>query len=95
MAASVPVVATPVGGVATVVEDGKTGRLVPVEDVEALAAALSEALRDRATSRTLAEAGRNHVVEKCSVAAMVRGLEALYLELLAKKVGNVQGKTDN
>lgn len=95
MAASIPVVATPVGGVTTVVEDGRTGRLVPVEDVKALAATLAEALCDRATSRRLAEAGRNHVVENCSVAAMVRGLEALYLELLGKKVGNVQGKTDN
>jgi glycosyltransferase involved in cell wall biosynthesis len=95
MAASVPVVATPVGGVATVVEDGKTGRLVPVEDVEALAAALAGALRDRATSKALADAGRNHVIETCSVAAMVRGLEAVYLELLGKKVGNAKGKTDN
>lgn len=95
MAAALPVVATPVGGVTTVVEDGKTGRLVPVEDAEALAAALGEALHDRATSRALAEAGRNHVMETCSVAAMVRGLEALYLELLEKKVGNVKGKTDN
>jgi len=25
---------------------------------------------------------------------MVRGLEALYLELLEKKVGNAKGKTD-
>ena len=95
MAASVPVVATPVGGVTTVVEDGKTGRLVPVADAEALAAALGEALRDRATSRALAEAGRNHVMETCSVSVMVRGLEALYLELLEKKVGNARGKTDN
>jgi glycosyltransferase involved in cell wall biosynthesis len=95
MAASVPVVATPVGGVTTVVADGKTGRLVPVEDVEALAAALAGALRDRATSKALAEAGRKHVMQTCSVAAMVRGLEAVYLELLGKKAGNVKGKTDN
>jgi glycosyltransferase involved in cell wall biosynthesis len=95
MAAAVPVVATPVGGVTTVVEDGKTGRLVPVEDVEALAAGLAAALRDRATSEALADAGRNHVMQTCSVAAMVRGLEAVYLELLEKKRGNAKRTTDN
>lgn len=85
MAASVPVVATPVGGVPTVVEDGATGRLVPVDDVEALSAALAGALQDQSASRGLAERGRARALEKCSVEAMVRGLEALYLELAERK----------
>lgn len=95
MAASVPVVATPVGGVTTVLEDGVTGRLVPVDDVEALAVALADALRDPETSRALAEKGRARAVEKCSVEAMVKGLEALYLELLERKTGNEGPTTDN
>jgi glycosyltransferase involved in cell wall biosynthesis len=90
MAAAVPVVATPVGGVPEVVEDGATGRLVPVEDTAALAAALAGALRDRTTSRAFAELGRTRVMGKCSVEAMVRGLEALYLELAKRKMGNVK-----
>jgi glycosyltransferase involved in cell wall biosynthesis len=95
MAASVPVVATPVGGVPAVVEDGATGRLVLADDVEALAAALGQTLQDRAGSRALAEAGRNRVKGKCSVEAMVRGLEALYLELVEKKLRKVKPTTDN
>jgi glycosyltransferase involved in cell wall biosynthesis len=95
MAATVPVVATPVGGVTTVVEDGVTGRLVPVEDVPALTTALAGALQDQATSRRFAEAGRNRVTERSSVEAMVRELETLYLELLKKKMGNVERTTDN
>lgn len=95
MAAAIPVVATPVGGVPSVVEDGATGHLVPAEDVEALAAALAGALRDPATSRALAAAGRIRVMEMCSVEAMVRGLEALYLELMEKKSRNVKPTTDN
>lgn len=83
MAAGVPVVATPVGGVPTVVEEGRTGRLVPVEDVPALAAALGGLLDDPAASRSLAERGRAHVLAHCSVEAMVGELEALYLELAA------------
>ena len=90
MAASVPVVATPVGGVPTVVEDHATGRLVPAGDAEALAAALGGALRDRDTSRALAEKGRAHVLQHCTVEAMVRGLEALYSELAERKLGNVK-----
>lgn len=46
MAIGVPVVATDVGAVRTVVRDGATGLLVPPEDVPALAAALVRVLRD-------------------------------------------------
>jgi glycosyltransferase involved in cell wall biosynthesis len=90
MAAAIPVVATPVGGVPDVVKDGGTGRMVPVEDAAALARALQAALGDVAISRAMAERGRAHVVAHCSVQAMVRGLEALYLELAERKVGNVK-----
>lgn len=90
MAAAIPVVATPVGGVPDVVKDGGTGRLVPVEDAAALASALQVALGDVATSRALAERGRAYAVAYCSVEVMVRELEALYLELAERKVGNVK-----
>jgi len=90
MAAAIPVVATPVGGVPEVVTDGGTGRVIPVDDAAALANALQAALGDVATSRALAERGRARVVAQCSVEVMVRGLETLYLELVERKVGNVK-----
>lgn len=86
MAAGLPVVATPVGGVPDVVKDGATGRLVPVEDVPALTAALRASLRDAGTSQTLGAAAREHVLARCSVTAMLRGLEALYGSL-AERAG--------
>ena len=46
MACSVPVVGTRVCGIEEVVEDGMTGRLVPVGDVQALAEALCASLQN-------------------------------------------------
>jgi glycosyltransferase involved in cell wall biosynthesis len=88
MAAGLPVVATPVGGIPDVLKDEVTGRLVPVEDVPALTAALRTTLGDAATSRTLGVAAREHVLTHCSVTAMLRELEALYWSL-AEKAGIV------
>ncbi len=58
MAASVPVVATRVGGVPEFVTDGDTGVLVPPEDPGAMADALDRVLGDAALGAQLREAGR-------------------------------------
>jgi teichuronic acid biosynthesis glycosyltransferase TuaC len=44
MLAGRAVVATPVGGIPEILRDGETGRLIPVNDIEALAAALGDVL---------------------------------------------------
>src|SRR5206468_5249267 len=61
MAARVPVVATAVGGVPEVLEDGVSGFLVPPGDATALAAKLGEALRDDERRRAMGEHGRRVV----------------------------------
>jgi glycosyltransferase involved in cell wall biosynthesis len=58
MARGVPVVATRVGGVPRVVEDGKNGLLVPAADAPALADALGRVLADRGLASALAAAGQ-------------------------------------
>ncbi|NLF30906.1 MAG: glycosyltransferase family 4 protein, partial [Planctomycetes bacterium] len=58
MAAGLPVVATRVGGLAEVVQDGSTGLLVPPADPKALAKAIGELLADPDTARRFAAAGR-------------------------------------
>ena len=81
-AAGTPVVATRIGGIPEVVEDGRTGLLVPPEDPRALAAALAAVLRDGAAARERAARARRLVEERFSHRASVGRLLALYEELL-------------
>jgi glycosyltransferase involved in cell wall biosynthesis len=64
MDAGVPVVASAVSGIPEVVVDGETGWLVPPEDPEALAGALTEVLGGPAEARRRGEAGRRRVEER-------------------------------
>jgi glycosyltransferase involved in cell wall biosynthesis len=77
-AAGVPVVATPVGGIRETVVDGDTGRLVPLRDVDALAAAIVEALDQPETAHRMAETARSRVLERFAVERMVAETLALY-----------------
>jgi glycosyltransferase involved in cell wall biosynthesis len=81
-AAGTPVVATRIGGIPEVVEDGRTGLLVPPEDPRALASALAAVLRDGAAARERAARARRLVEERFSHRAAVGRLLALYEELL-------------
>lgn len=87
LAAARPVVATDVGGVRSVVEDGVTGRLCPPGDEAALAAALSEALADRESARIRARRGRQRMVERFGAARMVEEHRCLYAQLLGVPQG--------
>lgn len=54
-----PVVATNVGGLGEMVEDGKTGLLVPPRDVDALACAITALLKDDARREKMADTIQN------------------------------------
>ena len=82
MAAARPCVATRVGGNAEVLEDGRTGWLVPPQDPGALAAALEEALSRPDEAARRGAAARRAMVEERSIDAMVRRHEAFYLHAL-------------
>lgn len=77
LSTAVPVVASSVGSVGETVIDGKTGRLFPAGDLDAFATAALELLGDPAERRRLGDAGRQLVVERWSLATMVRGYEQL------------------
>jgi len=64
MEASVPVVASRVSGIPEVVEDGRTGWLVPPEDPPSLASALASALDDPAAASRRGAAGRRLLAER-------------------------------
>jgi glycosyltransferase involved in cell wall biosynthesis len=72
-----PVVASAIGGLAGIVEDGVTGRLVPPGDAEALGAAVREVTESPELSLRMAEAGRRRA-ERYTTAAVVDELERLY-----------------
>jgi N-acetyl-alpha-D-glucosaminyl L-malate synthase BshA len=73
-----PSVSTNVGGIPEVVEHGRTGLLAPVDDVAALAKALSELLHDRDRRQTLGQRARMRAKDHFSADAIVPLYEALY-----------------
>jgi glycosyltransferase involved in cell wall biosynthesis len=81
MAMQRPVVATDVGGTGEVVQEGRTGYLVPPKDPDALAAAIARVFDDAPAAHALGVRGREVVVAGFSARAMVRQMEALYLRL--------------
>lgn len=77
-AAACPVIATSVGGIPEVVQDGITGRLVEPENSPALAQALIDATDRAGESTAMADRGRILVQEHHTTEVMCRTLEALY-----------------
>jgi len=82
MATELPVVATRVGGVADLVEEGVTGLLVPAGDAPRLGAALAELSADRARARRMGRAGDARVRERHSAEEMAASYLRLYQRLL-------------
>ena len=85
MAASLPVVATAVGGTPEVVVDGETGLLVPPRDPAALAQAIEHLLHDPALRRKMSLAGRERVERHFTIEQTVAQTVALYETLLREK----------
>jgi glycosyltransferase involved in cell wall biosynthesis len=84
LAAGLPVVATDAGGTRTVVDDGETGYLEAIGDVDALAGRLCE-LRDRPELRAeLGATAAARMRERFSTTRMVGEVDALYSEILAR-----------
>ena len=78
MALARPVVASDVGGIPEMVEDGVTGLLVPPRDPGALADAIVRLLTDHPLADTLARNGHRLVRERFCVERMVADIEGLY-----------------
>lgn len=83
MAAGKPVVVTRSGGPEEVVEDGRTGLLVPPSDADSLAAGICEILRNPQLAKSLGRSARAVVESRFSLARMVKEYESLYERCLA------------
>jgi len=85
MAAGLPIVASGVGGILELVDDGRTGLLVRPGDAEALAAKLCGLMEDEALSARLGAAARKEAHARYSFERMVSGFEHIYLTELTRR----------
>ncbi len=83
LATRVPVVASQSGGLAEVVEDGISGRLLPIGAVEEMAEAAIEILTKPGLWEEMGQAGRAVAVERFSAERIVDVYESFYAEVLA------------
>jgi glycosyltransferase involved in cell wall biosynthesis len=81
MASNVPVVATAVGGTRDVVDDGRTGMLVPPGDAAAVAAACLRLIREPGLRLRLKEAAQSSVYPRFDVSTLLRTMDAFYTSL--------------
>lgn len=83
MAAGVPVIATRSEGAREIIDDGQTGRLVPIGDAEGLAKTIEELLSDSEQGERLSERARRAARERFSLDRMVDATEQVYREVVS------------
>lgn len=79
-AMGVPVIASDINGCNEIVEEGKTGWLVPVRDQAALAEAMEQSVKDRHALTEMGHLGRQRVVERFERTALWKLIRQAYLE---------------
>ena len=77
-ACGIPVVASRIGGLVDLIEDGTSGYLVKVGDFETLAGRIVEILRDPQQSKRMAQKARSHIEEHFSSRMMVNKTIQIY-----------------
>jgi L-malate glycosyltransferase len=83
LSCGVPVVASRAGGLPEVIREGEAGFLLPVGDVDAMAAAVARILDDAALHRRLSQTARADTVSRFSRAPMVTRYERYYDRVLS------------
>jgi len=81
MACGVPVVATKVGGIVDVVEDGITGFLIPPRNVDALSESLIKLLTNENLRKELGNNAKKRIDERFSSQTMIDEIDSLYRSL--------------
>jgi glycosyltransferase involved in cell wall biosynthesis len=84
MAAGKPVVATNGGGVPEIVEDGKTGILIPMKDHEAMAEAIIRIVGDSDFATSLGDRGRTRILNNFTLEHTARKIESVYHLMLSE-----------
>jgi len=84
MACGKPVVASNVGGIPEIIEDGKTGLLVPPKDEKALAGAIIKLFTSKGLADSIAAAGASNVEQRFTIDHQVKEIEGIIDECLKK-----------
>jgi L-malate glycosyltransferase len=85
MATGLPIVASGVGGILELIDDGVTGLLVPPGDALSLADRLCRLMNDPALASRLGDAARAEALARYSFDRMVAAFESLYLTELRRR----------
>src|SRR2546422_223907 len=85
MSYGIPAIASRVGGIPDIIEDGVSGLLVPPADPEALAAAIERVARDPAYAKRLADAGRERLRTHFSWDVITAKWDAVYSAVSARR----------
>ncbi len=89
MAIGRPVVATRVGGIPELVQDGQTGILVTPRKAEEVAERVIMLLKNPALRREMGEAARRRVENEYTVEQVMRRLDGIYSGLLSERRANL------
>jgi glycogen synthase len=84
MACETPVVASAVGGILEVIEDGRTGLLVPPARPDELAAAITRVLQDPPMAKAMGRAGRERVERHFAWSSVAERTERVYADAAAE-----------
>lgn len=84
MAAGRTVIASRVGGLVETVQEGRTGLLFPVEDAQALSAAMETLLNDPDRCAAMGRAGRTRVEQEYSLQKQIERTEAIYHDVFRR-----------
>jgi len=84
MAAGKPIIATNGGGVPEIVDDGKTGILIPMGDVQAMAQSICRVLANPSLAADMGVRGRERVRDYFTIERKARNVEAVYQTMFGR-----------
>jgi len=84
MSAGIPVIASDIGPLREIINDGENGILIPKKDPVALRSAIERLIKDRDLMRRLGEEGRRTILEKFSLKKAIREIEGVYERILGR-----------
>ncbi len=91
MQMGIPVVATAVGGIPSLIKTPDTGILVPPRSPHNLAESIADIYNDNITASQMAQMARKFVYRECSVGRMCQSYMELYLKVLNKMFSGTKG----